>query len=115
MKAVVAQNTVGDAAPEQQALALANEEMPVVVEETAPAETVESAQAAVETETAVVTDAVEAVQTIENTEPVASTEETDVEDEAAKAEGEIYPPSPPSWTTTEKVSLAMNNLLNYTQ
>ena len=88
IEAVVAQNTVGDAAPEQQALALANEEMPVVVEETAPVEAVESAQAAVETETAVVTEAVEAVQTIENTEPVASTEETDVEDEAAKAEKE---------------------------
>ena len=88
IEAVVAQNTVGDAAPEQQALALANEEMPVVVEETAPAEAVESAQAAVETETAVVTEAVEAVQTVENTEPVASTEETDVEDEAAKAEKE---------------------------
>ena len=88
IEAVVAQNTVGDAAPEQQALALANEEMPVVVEETAPVEAVESAQAAVETETAVVTEAVEAVQTVENTEPVASTEETDVEDEAAKAEKE---------------------------
>jgi ribonuclease E len=88
IEAVVAENTVGDAAPEQQALALANEEMPVVVEETAPAEAVESAQAAVKTETAVVTEAVEAVQTVENTEPVASTEETDVEDEAAKAEKE---------------------------
>ena len=92
--AIIAEETIANAAPEQQALALANEETPVVVEVTAPAETVESAQAAVETEaaveaeTAVVTEAVEAVQAVENTEPVASTEETDAEDEAAKAEKE---------------------------
>ena len=68
--------------------AIIAEETVADVEVTTPAETVESAQAAVETETAVVTEAVEAVQTVENTEPVASTEETDVEDEAAKAEKE---------------------------
>ena len=81
IEAVVAENTVADAAPEQQALALANEETPVVAEETAPAEVVEPQQPAVETEAAVVTETTEAVQAVENT-------ETDAEDEAAKAEKE---------------------------